>query len=202
MITEPLARMAVAAEVMDVVIVLEQAVVLHDPGDLRSHVGPDDGRGKFRMIVGSELVAHVMNQGCHDQLLIRAASHGPRRRLQGMLEAAYRKALQRIVQFHQRTQNGVGQMLRLLALEAVQQLVVLPRALVHAMKTDPLAHAANSGFMNPLTARLHRERAGRGGPRGRHRSTASDLGPGFPAPASRSARAQSAALAASPRSTS
>jgi len=79
---QPIARIPVAPQVMSVVVRLHQPVLLDDPRHLRTHVGPENARCHFRVIVRSQLVTNVVNQGSNQQLLIGAVGMSSRRRLQ------------------------------------------------------------------------------------------------------------------------
>ena len=85
MIAQALARVAIPAEVVHVVIVLEQAVLRDDPGDLRPHVRPQDRRGELRVVVGRELIADIVQQCADDQLLVGAVALRARGGLQRVL---------------------------------------------------------------------------------------------------------------------
>jgi hypothetical protein len=69
-ITQPIACVAIATEVMHVVVVLEESVMLNDPGNFGPHVRPYDGGCHFRVIVGRDLIADVVQKRGEDQLVI------------------------------------------------------------------------------------------------------------------------------------
>src|ERR1019366_9097281 len=56
-----LTPVAIAAQVMGVVVALEQPVLFDDPGHFRAHVRADDRRGEFRMIAGRQIVSQIVN---------------------------------------------------------------------------------------------------------------------------------------------
>src|ERR1700733_11166806 len=84
MLAVPVASVAVAAQMMRVVIALEEAVLLDDPRYLRPHERAQ-GRGRdFRVIEGRHIVADVVNERCHDHLDVRAVAPRAGCRLQRM----------------------------------------------------------------------------------------------------------------------
>ena len=83
------APVAVAAEMMRVVVALEETVLLDDPGDLGPHIGPQNARGEFRMIVRRQIIAHVVNERSDDELVVRPVPPGTRRGLQRMFQARH-----------------------------------------------------------------------------------------------------------------
>ncbi len=88
MVLQALAREAVAAQVVDVVVGLEQPVLLDDPGDFGPHVGPQDAGRHLGVVVGREFVADVVDQRPEHEFLVGARGLGARRHLQRMLEPA------------------------------------------------------------------------------------------------------------------
>ena len=67
---------------MHVVVSLEQPVLLDDPCHLRPHVGPQNCGGYLSVIVRRELVADVVNQCGHYELVVGAVVQRSGRRLQ------------------------------------------------------------------------------------------------------------------------
>ena len=94
MVPKALAPVTICAEMMGVVVALEEPVLLDDPGDLRPHVRPDDGAGDFRVIERRQLVPHIVNERRDDELVIRAVAPRARRGLQRMLQPGDRVAAQ------------------------------------------------------------------------------------------------------------
>src|SRR3984957_3992256 len=102
MIAESITSIAVAARVVGVGIRLEQPVLFDDPGHFRPHVGPKDAGAYLGMVVRGKFVADVVDQGRRDEFVIGAVPQSTRRSLQGMLEAAHRVPLQRVIQLLER----------------------------------------------------------------------------------------------------
>ena len=78
-ILDAIAGIAVSAQVMHVVVGLQEAVIRDDPRDFRPHVRPHDSSGDLRMIVRSELIADVVNQRGNHQLIVRLVLQRPGR---------------------------------------------------------------------------------------------------------------------------
>jgi hypothetical protein len=126
----------VAPVVMGVILHLEQAVHLDDPGHLGAHIRPDDGRGQLRVVLRRQFVAQVVHQRGDDDLDVLAVGLGAGRALQRMRQAADLVALQRPVEPLQRSQQPVGQGANVLVLEFVQKQVLLFRAMFHLDEVD------------------------------------------------------------------
>src|SRR5277367_5300051 len=92
MAEELVACVAITATEVNVVVILEQAMLLHDPGDLRTNVGSDYSGRYLRMIVRRQLIADVVDERRHDQLIVGAGAHGAGGRLQRVAQAAHRIA--------------------------------------------------------------------------------------------------------------
>ena len=56
-----IARVAVAAEMVNIVIVLEQTMMCDDPAYLRADIGAQDRGRDLRMIIRGKLIADIMN---------------------------------------------------------------------------------------------------------------------------------------------
>jgi hypothetical protein len=108
-----------------VILHLEQPVHLDDPGDLGAHIGPDDGGGQLRVVLGCEFVAQVVDQRGDDGLDVCAIGLGQRGALQRVGQPADLVALDRVAQALQRQQQAVGQSADVLGLQLVQEVVFL-----------------------------------------------------------------------------
>ena len=86
MAAEPLALVAVAADMVIVVVALEHRVVLHQPVVGLGDVGPQHGRREFAMILRRQIVADVVEQGDDHRLLVGLVAEGAGRGLQGVLQ--------------------------------------------------------------------------------------------------------------------
>ena len=71
-----------AAEMVRVVITLEESVLLDDPGNLGADVGADDACGDLGMVERRQLVAHVVNERRDDEFVVRAVLSRARGALQ------------------------------------------------------------------------------------------------------------------------
>lgn len=67
---------------------LEYPVMANDPVHLFAHIGAQERRGEFRVIVRREQVAKVMQQGADDQIVVRPIPRGARRGLQHVVQDA------------------------------------------------------------------------------------------------------------------
>jgi hypothetical protein len=143
-ILEAIARIAVAAEMVHVIVILEQAVLLDDPGHLGAHVRTDDGGGEFGVIVGRQLVADIVDQCRQQQLIVGAVVESAGGYLQAMPEPADRISCQGMIQPAQRLEYAIGQSCGIVALRSVQQQVILTATVLHPAKTDHLAHRSLS----------------------------------------------------------
>ena len=65
-----LAHVPVITEMMEEVVTLEHFVMLDDPVDLRPHIGLEDRRAEFRVIVRRKEVADIVKQGGNDEFII------------------------------------------------------------------------------------------------------------------------------------
>ena len=153
MALQALAHEAVAAEMVDVVVRLEQAVLLYDPGHFRPHVGPQYAGRHFGVVVWSELVADVVYQRPEHELLVGARGLGTSRHLQGMLEASDGVALEGVVELAERSQHAVRQSKREIALGLIEEQVVLARAVFHPAEADDLLHVLCSAASRRRTTR-------------------------------------------------
>src|ERR1700722_20402938 len=139
-----LPRIAVATVVMRVVIGLKQAVLLHYPRSLRPRIGANDARGDFRVVVRRHIIAHIVDERGDDEFVIGSVAQRTGRRLQGVTQPGNAVSLQRLIEFAQRRQKTVRQCLHVFALRAVQEFIVLARALLHPAKTH---HCGGGGIM-------------------------------------------------------
>src|SRR5580692_7723059 len=135
MVAKLVAGVSVAAAVMRVVVGLKQAVLLDDPGDFRAHIGPYDSGGDFRVVVGSQVISHIVDQRRDDEFVIGAVPERTGRGLQGVAQTAHAIALQPSVQFAQRSEYSLRQGVDVIALGFLEQLVILAGAVLHAQKT-------------------------------------------------------------------
>src|SRR5277367_6871341 len=101
MAEELVACIAITAAEMNVIVILEQAMLFHDPGDLRTNVGPDNSGRYLGMIVRRHFIADVVDERRHDQLIVRAGALGASGRLQRVAQAANGIAFKRVVEFLQ-----------------------------------------------------------------------------------------------------
>jgi hypothetical protein len=106
---QALAHQSVAAEMVHVVVRLEQAVLLYDPGHFRPHVGPENAGRNFGVVVRSEFIADVVYQCPEHELLVGARGFGASRHLQGMPEASDGVAVEGAVELAERCQQPVRQ---------------------------------------------------------------------------------------------
>jgi hypothetical protein len=74
MTAENFAPIAVAAEVVPVIVTLEHSVVLDDPVVRLAHVGPQDGSGEAAVVVRRQGVSDVVEQGADHGLLVGAVA--------------------------------------------------------------------------------------------------------------------------------
>src|SRR5438067_6189591 len=73
-VPELLAHVPVAADVVEEIVALEDAVLLHHPVVLLRHEGLHDRRGDVRMVVGPEGVADVVQQRADHVFLVAAVA--------------------------------------------------------------------------------------------------------------------------------
>src|ERR1700687_5763380 len=141
MMAPALASVAIAAEVMHVIVVLEQAVLRHDPGHFRAHVGTQYGRRHFGVVVGGKLIADVVNQRRHDHFFVGAVLHGAGGDLKTMPQPADGIACKGVIELTQVLEHAPAQSDGILSLGLIQQEVVLPGAVLHPPEADDPAHA-------------------------------------------------------------
>src|SRR5229473_7171300 len=108
MVAKFFAGISIAVIVMRVVVSLEQAMLLDDPRDLGTHIGPDDPGGNFRVVVRRQIVAYVMNERGDDEFVIRTILERTRRGLQGVSQPAHGISLQRMIQFRSAASRRSG----------------------------------------------------------------------------------------------
>src|ERR1700686_1809732 len=141
MMAPALASVAIAAEVMHVIVILEQTVLRHDPGHFRAHVGTQYGRRHFGVIVGRKLIADVVNQRRHDHFLVGAVLHGAGGGLKTMPQPADGIACKGVIELTQVLEHAPAQADGILSLGLIEQEVVLPGAVLHAPEADDPTHA-------------------------------------------------------------
>jgi hypothetical protein len=91
MIAEPFAQVPVQPQVVEVIVALERAVILADPVFLFRHERLEDRGGDFRVVVGAQRIADVVQQR-HDDIAFPApVAVSARGGLQAVLEAIDRK---------------------------------------------------------------------------------------------------------------
>jgi hypothetical protein len=140
MAAELLAHVAVQADVMEEVVALEDAVLLHHPEVLLGHEGLEDGGRDVRRVERTEGVADVVQQRAHHVLLVAAVAQCAGRGLQRMGVAVDRKAAVVAFEDLQVPDHAGGQAACKLPEFAADQLPVFARALLHAGETRPFAH--------------------------------------------------------------
>ncbi|MNF95218.1 hypothetical protein D3C84_779590 [compost metagenome] len=91
MIAELLAQMPVHAQVMEEVVALENPVFFHHPQVLGADERLEDRCGNIRVVIGTQGVADVVEQGAHHILFIAAITPGAGGGLQGVGQAIHRK---------------------------------------------------------------------------------------------------------------
>ncbi len=131
MAREAVARMRIAASVMGVVQPLEVAMLLDHPGALLAHERLQDRGGIFVVIVGRVDVADVVQQGAGEPVGIRPVAPGACRRLQRMAEPRDLVTGQPLVELHQRIEQPVGGLCRIVDLVLREELVILAVAVLH-----------------------------------------------------------------------
>src|SRR2546429_558252 len=136
-----LASVAITAEGMHVIVVLEQTVLRHEPGHFLTHVGAQYRRRELRVGVRRQLIAAVVNWGRHDHLFLGAVLHGAGGGLKTMPQPADRITLDASVELAQALEHAPAQAEGIRALGLIQQQVVLPGAVLHPPEADDPAHA-------------------------------------------------------------
>src|SRR5581483_11067895 len=91
---QPVPRIAIATQVVSVVVGLHQPVLLDDPGHLGAHVRAQHGGRELRVVVRRQLISNIMEQRGDQQLVIRTVRERSRRGLQRMAEPADRISLE------------------------------------------------------------------------------------------------------------
>ena len=142
---ETVAGVAVAAEMMGVIEALEVAVLFHHPGALLAHEGFQDRSGVFVVIVGRVDVADVVQQRAGDPVGVGAVAPGARRRLQRMAEPGDLVARQALVELHQRVEQPLAGLGRIVDLVRGQELVVVAVAILHRGEFDGRHRATPPG---------------------------------------------------------
>ncbi len=108
---EGVAGVAVHAQVVEIVIPLEGAVVLADPVQFLADEGLDDRRRDLGMVVAPQRIAHVVEQRHHHIALVAAVAMRAGRGLQRMLEPAHRKAAEIAIEQLEMFEHAFGQVL-------------------------------------------------------------------------------------------
>ena len=62
---KPISQIAIHAEVMEIVIALESAVVLANPVNFLGHEGLDDRSRDFRVVIAAQRVADIVTEPLH-----------------------------------------------------------------------------------------------------------------------------------------
>jgi hypothetical protein len=88
MVPELVPQITIPAEMMVVIVSLEQAVVFYDPAGFFGNIGSKDSGGHFAMGYWSEFVTDVMQQSGDYHLLGLTGIERMGSGLQGMLKAA------------------------------------------------------------------------------------------------------------------
>jgi hypothetical protein len=140
MVLELVAQVAVEPEVMEEVVALEDAVVLHHPQVLGAHEGLQDGRRDVGMVEGAERVADVVQQRAGDVLVVAAVAQRAGRGLQRVRVAVDREAAVVALQDLQVLDHALGQGLREGHEFAGDDLPVGGGAVLHADETGAGVH--------------------------------------------------------------
>jgi len=127
----PVSSIRITVEVMGVVVRLELAVVLDDPIGPFRHVGSEDRRREFAMVVGRQLVPDIVQQRRHDQFLVRAVAMRPGRGLERVLEPVDLKRQRLVLERPQLCQQAIDQAFGMLPLKLLEQEVVVASAVLH-----------------------------------------------------------------------
>jgi len=131
------AGVAVAAQVVEVVVALEQPVVAHDPLRLLAHVGGDYGGRDAAVVVGGQHVADVVQQRGHHELVGLAVAQRPGGRLAAMALPVDLVAEGGALQQPHHREQVAHERLAAVALEDLAELgVVLDRPVGHSGPTD------------------------------------------------------------------
>ena len=141
-----LAGIGILARGAAVVELLEDPVVLDDPADPRLDVGPQDRRDHLAVGVGGELVADVVQEGSRDVLLAALVAECPGRRLQRVLQTRDLVAAEGVLERSDGREQPIGQPAEVVLLEAVEQLIILRRALGHAGEADGSQSGSSIGL--------------------------------------------------------
>ena len=106
---ELLAHVPVETQVVEEIIALEDAVVLHHPVVRIGHIGLEDCRGMLGMVRRRQLVADVMQEGANHVFLVAPVSMRARGRLQAVLEPVDRIASKIATKQLEVPQDAIGQ---------------------------------------------------------------------------------------------
>ena len=87
---------------------LEILVRRDHPKHLIANIGPKNLRGDTRVIDDRDQLAHIVQQGRHNYLLVGSIIFGPSRRLDGMFELMHRESVGDVRKTVQHLQNLVG----------------------------------------------------------------------------------------------
>ena len=141
MVAPALASVAITAEVMHVIVVLEQTVLRHDPAHFRSHVGAQYRRRELGVVVGRQLIADVVNERRHDHLFVGPVLHGAGGGLKTMPQPADRITFDGVIELAQALEHAPAQAEGIRPLGLIQQQIVLPGAVLHPPEAHDPAHA-------------------------------------------------------------
>lgn len=137
---EVVAHVAVQADVVEEVVALEDAVVLHHPVVGLAHEGLEDGGGDVGVVEAAERVADVVQQRAHHVFLVAAVAQGAGGGLQRVGVAVDREAAVVAFEDLQVLDHARGQAARELHEFATDQLPVFARAFLHALETCACVH--------------------------------------------------------------
>ena len=144
-----LARVRILADLVEVVVALEQAVLQHEPVRVLRHVRTQHGGAELRVVLRGEVVADVVQESGHHELLALARTQRPGRRLQRVLVAVDPIPRQTARELLEVRKHAVAGLRDVGLAEGVEERVVLDRPRVHPGEADDPA---------PVPARhLHRD---------------------------------------------
>lgn len=136
MATELFPLVAVEADMVEIVIALEHAVMLYHPVILLADIGAQNRGGELGMVFGGEQIADIVEQGADDHFFVLAVAHRSGRRLQRMVVAvdliAHLVALKQL----QIGEHIVRKAMIELLINLIEELVLLVGAVFHADKVD------------------------------------------------------------------
>jgi hypothetical protein len=135
-VPEAVARVAVAAQMVGVVIRLEDPVMPDDPVRTLRHVRPQDRRREFTVIAGRKRIADIVQQGRDHHLLVGAIAQRPGRGLQPVFLAGDGIAVEGLAEAAEILQHAVGKPTGVRGLKPAEELVLLFGAVFHAGEAD------------------------------------------------------------------